>query len=304
MRSLELLPILALAVSGCGPRPEPKILTVEPPIYPPTLISEVPTEEFIAENFSEKIKSSQKSLDLTYQLLVNEAPVTFNFRMGSTVVDLEGTDYSDFLLVISAGHGFSLMNLDKKIYEHFKQLGNPNVYFQNEELKSITLGDTITLDRSQFGLYSEFYSVDGTEDFAFLAISKKNLSEEALEQIIKDAVPASSISFAPQVEEQRYYGVCYPKDNGGTPAEANGVKSVGEYEDLIYIKPWKKVREECSGNGVFVKDEQGKVKLVASVARFVEDEDTAIIYPFLNLGEDRFFESVKIAVEEVSSDVK
>lgn len=258
-------------------------------VPPPTV---TPTQEFNAKTFLERISASQLRLKATHKYETpSGAHLSKDIYLGSTLIDMAGTMYEGYFLSISAAHGFSWQGVGNLIEGIIK--GQP-------ELNSITLDDTITLERNNFGLSYEDQQKGGDKaDWAFLLIDKNDLKEDELSKLTNASLPFSSILFDSLTSTQGFYGICTPESENPYPIIANNAKYVDNFnQNYIEINPWPVVKS-CSGTGAFTPDESNNPKDIGIVVR--GDQDTAVVYPFSEMGRSKLFENIGKAYADLNS---
>jgi hypothetical protein len=265
-------------------------------------------EGLIKEGFPAEAISSQRDLISKFRLkfTLNGREYTYSpsLRMDATIMRLDGTPFSDYILVPTAGHGFDAGKVDELslpfIHEEF---GDGDVKFEETELLETRLGKDLVLKRNEFGLASQFNKFDKTKnvDYAFLAILKANIPPVVLAGLMKDAIPFSSISFSQAYADESFYGRCTPINTNYMPVPAEGASYIGPDGRTIIISPWM-TWDGCSGSGTFTKNSEGQVSLAGiNVANYWDtpgESKFASIYPFSDMGQQGFLE----AVQEATSD--
>jgi hypothetical protein len=265
----------------------------------------------IKEGFPPEAIASQRVLESQYNItfLFNnqEYDIPQGARMDATLVSLDGTPYSDYILIATAGHVFDPATVDRTVVKDIHDfLGQGDITFEKTKVILVSLGDDIVLKSDQFSYIHQYDNSNEAnfKDFGFLVVPKKNIPQEVLEKTMKDAIPFDRISFTPANTDEKYYGICTPGATNFKSVPAEGAKYMGDNGRGIMIGPWL-TGGGCSGAGTFTKDTDGQVYLKGiNVGDYYDQpgyNTFATTFPYGSIGKDYLFQAIQAAEVELKS---
>lgn len=249
--------------------------------------------------FPEVAISSQSIVDnkftVTAKVDGEEYSADISFKLDSTIVNMDGTEFADYLVYISAGHGVSEGIKAQTLQSIMIDRKTTDVQIEKLDLMEIRLGGDLTLKPGEFG-YS--FADDANQDFNITVIPLKNIPTDVADKLKKSAVPYKDLMFDKNPPNDGYYGYCKPGTSDYKPIVAINAENVGwdfYNPQFVDIEPYM-ADPGCSGSGVFVKTKDG-VKyfgIVVQRRNWIPGEAKfTVVFPLSKIGETSFMEQVR-----------
>lgn len=253
-------------------------------------------EGLIEDGMPEVVLTSQRNIGVDFKANINidgSGDITYESGVdaGVTVVNMEGSGFSDNILLIGAGHAVDTPRLTEKVRKNLMDpYKNVNIEVDNLTLTKLTIGENITLDFDQLG-YAYVFSEEG--DFVMISIPKNILTDDQIDELLKGSISIEDLSFEAPTSEKRYAGRCQTYFGDDTvQAITLDARYFADDGELSLIKPYL-VGPGCSGSGVFEIDSAGKARLAGITVAYRPDyqgtNTSDIVFTLSKIGVDNFW---------------
>lgn len=253
----------------------------------------------IDRGFPPEILKAQTQLGLeisTHFIYENVERVSIGgFKADATLINLDGTDLNEFILISTAGHvrdlGYIASEIETDIHS---QLGDAYINFLNVNVNKITVGGTeITSD--MFGMVSFFDNFDKSYvDAGFILVRKSDLPQN----LIDSALPFDKISFTKPDASMVYSNMCNPVETGYQPVVFTDATYAGDFGNATLIEGMVS-GGGCSGSGVGGTDANGNSFLsginVANFANRVGSGNLIVVQNYSYFGRQGMLDILTVA---------
>jgi hypothetical protein len=268
-------------------------------------------EGLIAEGFPKEAIDSQRELTtrVKFKFTIDgqEHEIYRAYSMDVTLINLDGTPYSDYILALGPGHGFDGPHHNSIVKpEIHNEYGPSEITFSETTTTDIDI-EGVILNQKDYGIVYEYKTKDGYKDYAFMLIPKTAVSSsDVLAKMEKDSFPVKHIMLNPGNTNANlsYFGWCTPEETNFSPVVANGAQYTYNSENLEWLGPYL-TGGGCSGSGIFVKTPDGNIYykgIHSGTISYAKDSNTLVaIYPMSDMGDAGFWEAVKRAKQNLDS---
>jgi len=256
-------------------------------------------EVHIQNGLSPEIFNAQKSLGFnmltTFDLNGYRYDLLADFNVGSTLINMDGTDFAGYYLISTVAHvsnlGYVAPQLEDAIHE---QYGSGFINYKSTTVQNINVGG-VSLNKNQFGMVSFFDNYDRNyTDQTYILVPQSLIPPE----MQNSALPFDRILFSAPNRDLKYSNKCNPMETGYAATAFTGGTYAGEYGNAVLIKGLL-FGKNCSGTPVGATDASGINYLAGIAAGNFSNRpgngDLGLVQPYSQVGRQGLLDLLAVA---------